>query len=140
MADNTVLEDCGCLRCTKERTPLGHSYLPIEATRMFVCSICGNKRCPHAHDHRNECTDSNEPGQPEVQIKGQCFGVGLERRSATDPHVCVVLMCEDDGNWHVKGEPFSSYWLDDLIRTLEAARNTMHSRCTPDAFYGWKFK
>lgn len=32
--------------------------------RMVVCSKCGNKRCPHAADDRNECTNSNEPGQP----------------------------------------------------------------------------
>lgn len=32
--------------------------------RMFVCSICGNKRCPHANDERFACTGSNEPGQP----------------------------------------------------------------------------
>jgi hypothetical protein len=31
--------------------------------RMFLCAKCGNKRCPHAKDHRNECTNSNEPGQ-----------------------------------------------------------------------------
>ncbi len=31
--------------------------------RMILCSICGNKRCPHAADHRNACTNSNEPGQ-----------------------------------------------------------------------------
>jgi hypothetical protein len=31
--------------------------------RFIVCSICGNKRCPHATDHRNACTNSNEPGQ-----------------------------------------------------------------------------
>jgi hypothetical protein len=30
---------------------------------MIVCSICGNKRCPHAADHAYECTGSNEPGQ-----------------------------------------------------------------------------
>ena len=33
-------------------------------TGMVVCATCGNKRCPHANDHRNECTGSNEPGQP----------------------------------------------------------------------------
>lgn len=32
--------------------------------RMIVCAICGNKRCPHATNHRNACTGSNEPGQP----------------------------------------------------------------------------
>jgi hypothetical protein len=31
---------------------------------MRVCATCGNKRCPHANDHRNDCTGSNEAGQP----------------------------------------------------------------------------
>jgi hypothetical protein len=31
---------------------------------MMLCTICGNKRCPHAYDHENGCTDSNAPGQP----------------------------------------------------------------------------
>ncbi|HIB9037337.1 TPA: hypothetical protein ACWYGU_003035, partial [Citrobacter braakii] len=31
--------------------------------RFVVCPECGNKRCPHANDHRNACTGSNEPGQ-----------------------------------------------------------------------------
>lgn len=30
---------------------------------MRVCSECGNKRCPHASDHENDCTHSNKPGQ-----------------------------------------------------------------------------
>ena len=32
-------------------------------TKMILCPTCGNKRCPHASDHRLDCTDSNEPGQ-----------------------------------------------------------------------------
>ena len=38
---------------------------PITLTdmRFVVCPECGNKRCPHANDHRNACTGSNEPGQ-----------------------------------------------------------------------------
>jgi len=31
--------------------------------RMIVCPDCGNKRCPKATDHKNECTGSNDPGQ-----------------------------------------------------------------------------
>ncbi len=31
--------------------------------RFVVCPECGNKRCPHANDHKNDCTGSNEPGQ-----------------------------------------------------------------------------
>jgi len=32
--------------------------------RMVLCDICGNKRCPHASDHRLKCTGSNATGQP----------------------------------------------------------------------------
>ena len=31
---------------------------------MVLCPECGNKRCPRATDHNNDCTNSNEPGQP----------------------------------------------------------------------------
>lgn len=46
--------DCWCRTCR-----------PVTATdmRFVVCPDCGNKRCPHANDHRNACTGSNEPGQ-----------------------------------------------------------------------------
>lgn len=36
----------------------------LDDSRMVLCPTCGNKRCPHANDHRNTCTFSNEPGQP----------------------------------------------------------------------------
>lgn len=46
--------DCWCRTCR-----------PITLTdmRFVVCPECGNKRCPHANDHRHACTGSNEPGQ-----------------------------------------------------------------------------
>lgn len=49
-------ETAGC-RC--------HACAPItmEDMRMILCPKCGNKRCPHANNHINECTGSNEPGQ-----------------------------------------------------------------------------
>jgi hypothetical protein len=37
---------------------------PITLSRMILCPDCGNKRCPHATNHNNPCTNSNEPGQP----------------------------------------------------------------------------
>ena len=42
-----------------------HTCRPVTITNMrfVVCPNCGNKRCPHANDHRNVCTGSNEPGQ-----------------------------------------------------------------------------
>lgn len=47
------LEDC--VMCRKNAFWRAH---------MIVCVDCGNKRCPHATDHDNACTGSNEPGQP----------------------------------------------------------------------------
>ena len=42
-----------------------HTCRPVTVAdmRFVVCPECGNKRCPHANDHRNACTGSNEPGQ-----------------------------------------------------------------------------
>lgn len=37
--------------------------IPYLLTVMVVCPACGNKRCPHATNHANECTGSNESGQ-----------------------------------------------------------------------------
>lgn len=54
---------CQCRTCIQQRSDVVGG-LPAEVTRMIVCEHCGNKRCPHANDHRNECTNSNEPGQP----------------------------------------------------------------------------
>lgn len=54
---------CPCERCVRER------FVPTEARpfwqdRMILCASCRNKRCPHATDHNNTCTGSNEAGQP----------------------------------------------------------------------------
>ena len=46
--------DCWCRTCCP---------VTISDMRFVVCPECGNKRCPHANDHRNACTGSNEPGQ-----------------------------------------------------------------------------
>ena len=37
--------------------------LTMNDMRFVVCPDCGNKRCPKANDHKNACTNSNEPGQ-----------------------------------------------------------------------------
>lgn len=55
---------CSCHRCVEEReekAPGG--VFALSSCMMILCPICGNKRCPHANDHRNTCTNSNEPGQ-----------------------------------------------------------------------------
>ncbi|HFQ5663096.1 TPA: hypothetical protein ACHR4D_003048 [Enterobacter kobei] len=46
--------DCWCRTCRP---------VTFSDSRFVVCPECGNKRCPHANDHRNACSGSNEPGQ-----------------------------------------------------------------------------
>lgn len=66
------VEPCPCYACTRDRcaaNPLPPEEMMLggfvdpRMSRYFLCETCGNKRCPHAHDHRNKCTASNEPGQ-----------------------------------------------------------------------------
>ncbi|WP_313624132.1 DUF3850 domain-containing protein [Achromobacter sp.] len=49
---------CNCATCRPHSVEM----------RMILCGICGDKRCPHAADHRNECTGTvaqkNGPWQP----------------------------------------------------------------------------
>lgn len=54
----TEAAKCWCATC-RPITPFGNP----EDNRMVLCPTCGNKRCPHANDHRNACTNSNKPGQ-----------------------------------------------------------------------------
>lgn len=55
------MSDVCCRQCAKQMPPV--SGWPVEAVTFIVCTICGNKRCPHATDHKNRCSGSNEPGQ-----------------------------------------------------------------------------
>jgi hypothetical protein len=70
LQDETQTHDskgCTCHRCIEEfdlHVMCGKWKLPLSSTRMILCPTCGNKRCPHASDHRLACTDSNESGQP----------------------------------------------------------------------------
>jgi hypothetical protein len=67
--DQSLCQCRQCLRDRDEKVDLGGGFsMPLEATQMIVCSVCGNKRCPHATDHRHSCTNSNDPGQP-----GSCY-------------------------------------------------------------------
>ncbi|HHB9367099.1 TPA: hypothetical protein ACOED0_002189 [Enterobacter roggenkampii] len=65
-----------------------HTCRPVTFadSHFVVCPECGNKRCPHANDHRNACTGSNEPGQegsaypaaPQQEVT-QALAKGMER-------------------------------------------------------------
>ena len=45
---------CNCYNCADTKTRM---------STMILCPKCGNKRCPKATDHHNECTNSNDVGQ-----------------------------------------------------------------------------
>lgn len=47
-------QGCGCHACRP---------ITFGDMRMVLCPTCGNKRCPHANNHQNDCTGSNQPGQ-----------------------------------------------------------------------------
>ncbi len=69
------MTDCNCRACWSERNegqkaaslqvgPEAFVLMNPIGMPFIVCALCGNKRCPHASDHREACTGSNEPGQP----------------------------------------------------------------------------
>lgn len=68
--------NCNCTECISVR---GDSIngIPRLMCEMIVCETCGNKRCPRASNHRNDCTNSNEPGQI-----GSHTGMGLQTGKA----------------------------------------------------------
>lgn len=60
------MTNCRCQKCMElepEKYVQEICGVKIPFFGMIVCQICGNKRCPHATDHNNACTNSNEPGQ-----------------------------------------------------------------------------
>lgn len=53
----------GCWKCVELELSL-KPYPDNIQWPFIVCHSCGNKRCPRATDHNEDCTRSNEPGQP----------------------------------------------------------------------------
>jgi len=92
-----VVGTCDCHRCIKEYD-LRYVYrqYPVDLTRMILCPTCGNKRCPKASDHRLDCTNSNEPGQPGSVYSAQAEPVA--HKSAIDADNDQSMMQADNGN------------------------------------------
>ena len=55
-------QPCPCRHCEEQRGDTINGF-PSAWSHMIVCSICGNKHCPHADNHTFPCTGSNAPGQ-----------------------------------------------------------------------------
>jgi hypothetical protein len=64
-AENLAEAGCLCETCVPQGgfEMVDGEFRQTGYLRFIVCGICGNKRCPHATNHRNDCTNSNEPGQ-----------------------------------------------------------------------------
>lgn len=63
-----------CFAC--ERAAIDAGKLSPFGRRFIVCPKCGNKRCPKASHHDNDCTGSNKPGQPGSIFATQAAGEG----------------------------------------------------------------
>lgn len=70
--------------------------------RMVLCGVCGNKRCPHAEDHRYACTGSNATGQTPVLSPH-----GAEARDAER-----IAFCFEHDEWEF------SHWLENGMQQL----------------------
>lgn len=56
-------DDCRkCARCIGRRME-GRTVAEQMSVGMIVCSLCGNKRCPHAAFRGYACSGSNDPRQ-----------------------------------------------------------------------------
>lgn len=78
--------ECWCETCRP---------ITLDDMRMVLCPICGNKRCPHATDHRNACTGSNEPGQPGSSYGPRAASVAQEPVAEIDKFGNLRMLVSD---------------------------------------------
>ena len=75
---------------------------------------------------------------------GSCCGVALVKRGKNDNHICFIHLTEDDDNWFPRGNPMSSFWLEDEMNVLNAVKEWLSKNADPDLYngnqFGWKFK
>jgi hypothetical protein len=57
------MSECHCYECNKDVMINIEPGFTVLSAKMIICPTCGNKRCPHATDHRLACSGSNESGQ-----------------------------------------------------------------------------
>lgn len=88
-----ALPDCWCEACRPNT---------FEDMRMILCQSCGNKRCPHATNHLNACTGSNEPGQRgsswESVIPRSSAPPAVQRHGHVAPHSIDATASLVDGS------------------------------------------
>jgi hypothetical protein len=79
----------------------------------------------------------------EIKSKHGVVGIKLEKRGDNDNHICIRFLGEDDEHWWETDVSFSSYWIDEYIKMLQAAKAVCEAQ-EPDIYEGrhcgWKFK
>jgi len=91
-----------------------------------------------SRENQGNFTDDNVIAYEKIFI-GKCHGVILTQRGKKDPHVCVQIITEDDDNWFISDNSFSSFWLPDLMSILEEAFDWIDKNCVEDDC-GWLFR
>lgn len=54
---------CGSCHYKYAEAAADSVFEALKFNHMYLCADCGNKRCPRATFHGNECSGSNAPGQ-----------------------------------------------------------------------------
>lgn len=73
-------------------------------------------------------------------LKGRHFGITFKERGPNDPHICIQIIGEDDEHWFDIGNAFSSFWIQDLINQLEAAKVLLDTEYKDDpSGFGYTF-
>lgn len=82
--------------------------------------------------------DLSKEETPRVYILGNICGMVLTDRG--DGHISYYQLVEDDDYWCLKTDtPTSNWWLDDLIRVANMAKDWMAENAIHTS-YGYEFK
>ena len=73
-------------------------------------------------------------------IKGTCVGIVLTKRGNNDPHICWQLIVEDDENWYIQRNSFSSFWILDLKMVISQMEEWLENNAEKEEYFGWRMK
>lgn len=75
-------------------------------------------------------------------IYGELKGVLIVTRAIVeeDTHLCLMPITRDEGRWFASSShSFSSHWLEDSLRVLEAAKIWLEENADPDVHNGIQY-
>jgi hypothetical protein len=70
------------------------------------------------------------------EFLGNCIGVRVQERPGTSPSFSILI--EDDGNWSAVDVVIDTYWLDEMIEQLQAARKYIKKNAKKGLGYSLK--